>query len=54
VSYRVELSPSAQRQLKKMPRGIQQVLAASIDSLAIASRPNGAIKLKGEDNAYRI
>ena len=45
--YRVELSPAAQRQLKRLPPGDAAKLRAPILALAIEPRPPGATKLVG-------
>lgn len=43
--YRVELSPAAQRQLKRLPPGIAARLRGPILALRIEPRPPGAMKL---------
>ncbi len=45
--YRVDLSPAAQRQLKRLPPGDAARLRAPILALAIEPRPPGATKLVG-------
>ena len=52
--YRVLFSPSAQHQLRRLPRTDQQRITVRIDQLAIAPRPRGVIKLEGQDDLYRI
>jgi mRNA interferase RelE/StbE len=54
VAYRLEVSPRASRDLKKLPTRVQERLRDHIDSLAQAPRPRGVVKLEGEMNAYRI
>jgi len=54
AGYRLELSPRAIRDLKKLPVGIQVRLKVHIDALAANPRPRGVSKLKGDTNAYRI
>jgi mRNA-degrading endonuclease RelE of RelBE toxin-antitoxin system len=48
--YRVELKPSAIRQLARDRRRI----AGKIDSLARHPRPRGVEKLKGADDLWRV
>ena len=47
--YRVELSPAAQRQLRRLPPGATAALRAPILALALDPRPPGATKLSGTD-----
>jgi mRNA interferase RelE/StbE len=54
VAYRLELSPRASRDLKKLPARAQERLKDQIDALAHAPRPRGVVKLEGAINAYRI
>ena len=53
-AYRIEFSPKADRQFKKLPRAIQLRLGPKIDSLAENPRPVGVKKLQGKDDFYRI
>ena len=48
-SYRVDLAPAAQRQLRRLPPGDAARLRGPILSLARAPRPPGATKLTGTD-----
>ena len=56
--YRVEVSPSADRDLEKLKDRIRmpefQRLRAAVRSLAGNPRPRGARKIKDADKAYRI
>jgi mRNA interferase RelE/StbE len=54
VSYQVELTPAAVRQIKKLPREVQQRLALKLEELAIEPRPDGVVKLEGSDSLYRV
>ena len=54
MAYRLELSPRASRDLKKIPVRARERLKDHIDALAQAPRPIGVVKLAGEINAYRI
>jgi mRNA interferase RelE/StbE len=52
--HRIEFSPKAARQFKKLPRDLQVRLGPKIDSLAENPRPVGSKKLKGSDAIYRL
>jgi mRNA interferase RelE/StbE len=56
--YRIEVSPSAERDLFKLGSRITRVeferIRVSISSLADQPRPVGVRKLKGSDDVYRI
>ncbi|MBI1902396.1 MAG: type II toxin-antitoxin system RelE/ParE family toxin [Planctomycetia bacterium] len=54
TSYRIELKPSADRALRRLPSKVQQRLVAAIDGLAKVPRPPGALKLVGESLTWRI
>ena len=47
--YRVDLSPSAQRDLRSLPPGDAARARAPILALGIDPRPPGAVKLTGTD-----
>jgi mRNA interferase RelE/StbE len=51
--YRVDLSPAAQRQLKRLPPGDAAKLRGPILALGIAPRPPGATKLV-ESTVWRL
>ena len=48
-SYRVEISPAAQRQLRRLPPGDAARFRAPILALALDPRPSGIVKLVGSD-----
>jgi mRNA interferase RelE/StbE len=52
--YRVEISPRAQRDLKRLPRDVVVRLRSRIDSLAATPRPHGVEKLTDQDDVYRV
>ena len=52
--YEVEVSRTAERQLRKLPRTDQQRLARAILTLAVDPFPRGTRKLSGYDDVYRI
>ncbi|NLE73792.1 MAG: type II toxin-antitoxin system RelE/ParE family toxin [Actinobacteria bacterium] len=54
MAYRIEVSPAAARQLKKIDRRVLYQIAEKIDSLASEPRPHGCEKLRGYDNLYRV
>lgn len=54
MAYRLELSPRAARDLKKLPTRVRERLKGHIDALAQAPRPSGVVKLEGEASTYRI
>jgi mRNA interferase RelE/StbE len=54
VAWRIEFSPSAIRDFRKLPRSIQIRLAPRIDRLADDPRPPGAKKLNGVESLWRI
>ncbi len=54
MSYTVEISSLATRQIKKLPPEIQIQVLAQLEELAEHPRPDDVTKLKGEDNTYRV
>ena len=52
--YEIEVSRSAERQLKKLVRDDRQRVARAINGLTSEPRPRGARKLQGYEDAYRI
>jgi mRNA interferase RelE/StbE len=54
VAYRLEVSPRASRDLKKLPARAHERLKDHIDGLAHTPRPRGVVKLAGEIDTYRI
>jgi mRNA interferase RelE/StbE len=54
VTYRVEFTSAAARQVKKLPRPARDRLLASIESLSNDPRPPGSTKLVGEETAWRL
>jgi mRNA interferase RelE/StbE len=54
MAYTIEFSPSANREIGKLVRGIQGRVRARIDALAANPRPPGARKLKSRDELWRI
>jgi len=54
VSYRVDFTTAAARQVKKLPRPARDRVLDAVDDLGENPRPHGAKKLVGEDTAWRI
>ena len=54
MAHRIEVSPAAARQLKKIDRRLLAQIAEKIDSLADDPRPYGCEKLSGYENLYRV
>lgn len=54
MSYRVELTTAAARQVKKLPRPARDRVLDAIEDLAEEPRPHGAKKLVGEKSAWRV
>ncbi len=54
MAHRIEVSPAAARQLKRIDRRVLPQIAAKIDSLANEPRPHGCEKLSGYDDLYRV
>lgn len=54
MPYRVELTPGAQRDLRRLPRQAQARLAAPIQGLSDNPRPLGVRKVRGEERTWRI
>ena len=54
MTYRVEFTTAAARQIKKLPRPAQSRLLDAIAELETEPRPRGSRKLAGEEVAWRI
>jgi mRNA interferase RelE/StbE len=54
MAYRIEFSPAAERQFKKLPREIQFRLKPRLDGLMNNPFPRGVKKLSAEENLYRL
>jgi mRNA interferase RelE/StbE len=54
ASYRVEVSATAERQLRKLSRPDQVRLIRSMQALSSDPRPPGCRKLSGYDDVFRI
>ena len=54
VRYRVELTPAAVRDLKKLDRQTQEQLGRAIDGLAGNPRPRAVKALQGDSSIFRL
>lgn len=54
MSYRVEFTTAAARQVKKLPRAARDRVLDAIEDLARDPRPHGSKKLTAEKTAWRI
>jgi mRNA interferase RelE/StbE len=52
--YRVELARAAEKELDRLPGPIVQRVIEAVRGLRDNARPRGAVKLRGEEGAYRI
>jgi mRNA interferase RelE/StbE len=54
VTYQIQFSKGATKQLKKLPADVKERIDTKIQDLAIEPRPDGVKKLQGDDTSYRI
>jgi mRNA interferase RelE/StbE len=54
VTYQIQFSKGAAKQIKKLPADIKERIDKKVLDLAIEPRPNGVKKLQCDDNSYRI
>ena len=54
AKYKIEISTSAEKQLKKLPRDDQKRVADALRELCEDSCPRGARKLSGYEDVFRI
>ena len=54
MSRRVEISPAAQRHLRRIAPQLRDRIEQAIYRLADDPHPRGSIKLRGEENTWRI
>jgi mRNA interferase RelE/StbE len=54
MAYKVEITPAAQRIIKKLPKNIQRKLIEIIELLAEDPRPVGVVKLSTTGDLYRV
>ena len=53
-SYRVELTRSAEKELRRMERSQVPTIYRALERLSSDPRPHGVKKLSGADRTYRI
>ncbi|MDZ8025291.1 MAG: type II toxin-antitoxin system RelE family toxin [Nostoc sp. SerVER01] len=54
MTYQIEISNKAAKQLKKLSTDIRDTINDKILALAENPRPSGVVKLENADNKYRI
>lgn len=54
MKYRIEFSPTAESQFKKLPKEVQVRLKHRIDILVENPFPRGVKKLSAQENFYRL
>ena len=54
MTYRIEIKPSAQKELAKIPKTSALKIIDKIKSLAKDPRPSGCKKLTGTDHSFRV
>ena len=54
MAYAVQIAPGAEREFSKLAREIQLRIRPRIDALANDPRPAGAMKLRGQEDLWRI
>jgi mRNA interferase RelE/StbE len=52
--YRMELKPSAERDMRSLPRSVQKRVARKIDALASDPYPRGSTKLEATGDLRRV
>lgn len=54
TTYRVVLTPAADRQLGKLPRQAREMIAAALVALGSNPRPPACTKLAGAEDLWRV
>lgn len=54
ANYNIELTRTAEKSLRTIPKRDVQRLVAAIDMLALTPYPNGSRKLSGFSNVFRV
>ena len=54
MTYQVEITPAAKRQVKKLVKQTQELIIQRLEQLADKPRPPGVLKMEGEENLYRV
>ncbi len=54
AEYKIKISATAEKSLRKIPKKDLSKIIDSVKSLSINPYPDGCRKLEGEENIYRI
>jgi mRNA interferase RelE/StbE len=54
MRYDIILKPSAAKRLDKLPQSVRRRVLGALEALADNPRPDGCVKLRGDDNLWRI
>ena len=54
ASYRIEVSATAERQIRKLPRADQLRVVRAVQALSTDPRPPGCRKLSGYEDVFRV
>ena len=54
MAYRLDVTPAATRDLKRLPQDVRTTIRSTIDGLAEDPRPQGYEKMEGSDDVYRV
>ena len=54
AQYKIDFTPSADKALRKLPQSVQVRIATAVKGLVNDPRPRGSLKLKSEDDLWRI
>lgn len=54
MKYHIEILPKAARQIRKLPKSVQDLLFPALFALADNPRPLGCKKMAGSTDEYRI
>ena len=52
--YKIIFKSSADKALSKLPVDAQRRIIAAVDALGVEPRPQGVVKLAGDDNLWRV
>jgi mRNA interferase RelE/StbE len=54
LAYRIEISPAAERQIRKLDRSVRRRIFQKLETLKAGPHPPGSEKLSGNDGFYRV
>ena len=54
AKYRIEISATAEKQIRRLNRGNQVRVLRAVQTLAAEPRPQGSRKLRGYDDVFRL